>query len=123
MALHTHKEIEHLKKLGASPELAEAIVELHTKNDEYLITKGDLNVAIVSLKNGIHESKNDLKLEIIRVESALNGKISDIKGEIKSIQTHNKISLAVLLVLLGILIAPLIKPSGTIIASLIQYFI
>jgi hypothetical protein len=46
MILDTYKEIEHLKEVGADLELAKAIVELHTKSDEHLVTKADLKAEI-----------------------------------------------------------------------------
>jgi hypothetical protein len=122
MTLHTHKEIEHLKKLGVSPELAEAIVELHTKSDEHLVTKSDLNTATVALKSElntatvalkseIHESKSDLKLELVKIE-----------GEIKALSNSKWFDRSLAIAILGFFITSYIKPVGTAVVSLIQYF-
>jgi len=44
MILETHKKyyIEHLKEMGAKPELAQAIIELHIESGEHLATKADI---------------------------------------------------------------------------------
>lgn len=102
MTLNTYKEIEHLKKLGASTELAEAIVELHTKSDEHLVTKGDLNRDIgdlkSELKSQIYESKNDLKLELAKIE-----------GEIKAINRDKILDRSLLIGIFLMMIGYLIK--------------
>jgi hypothetical protein len=111
MILDTHKEIEHLKELGATQKLAEGIVQLHTKSDDHLSTKADLVATKVDLKTDITrlESKIDtieIKLEskIDTIVSGLNSNIRDLTKDINWLKT---ISIANFTLLLGAVISTL----------------
>jgi seryl-tRNA synthetase len=118
MILESHKKyyIEHLKEKGAKQELAEAIIELHIENGEHLATKADI----------IH-LENVTKADINRLESATKADIarleSTTKAEMGNIQINIKWLIAISLATLTILLTPLFKPAGTMVASLIQSLI
>jgi hypothetical protein len=89
MILETHKKyyIEHLKVMGATPELAEAIIELHIEGGENLATKADI----------IH-FENATKADIAQ----LGSKIEKIETKI---DTNNKWVMAVLSTILTVLLS------------------
>lgn len=103
MILETHKKyyIEHLKEVGAKPELAEAIVELHIESGEQLATKHDLK-----------DTKNELRAEIQQVKNELRGEIqkeiAPIHEKLAVLDERTKTSLNISLVILGAVLAPLV---------------
>jgi hypothetical protein len=96
MILETHKKyyIEHLKEVGAKPELAEAIVELHIESGEQLATKHDL-------KDAKSELKGDINRLDSKIDNIASGLRSDIRDLIKDISWLKTISIANFTLLLG----------------------
>lgn len=89
--IDTHREVENLISRGLEKKIAEAIIDVHTKNQEELATKSD----IAMLRSDMNSIKTELKSEITLVESNLKSEISGIHHKIDSVESRseNKIDL------------------------------
>jgi len=111
--LNTHKEVENLISAGVNKRMAEAILDLHVKNQDQLATKTDIEALkeatktdIAILRSEMNSMKTELKSEIALVESRLESNINDVKKDVNWIKT---ISMATFTILLGTLVTLIIQ--------------
>ena len=99
--LDTHLIVKNFIKHGFSEEQAEVIVEAINDQNTQLVTKNDLNIAILELKtelkSDIHELRTELKTDIFELGT-------NFKSDISAINTNVKWLIAITLLLVGILL-------------------
>ena len=66
--LNTHTTVKKFIKHGFSEEQAEVIVEAINDQNTQLVTKNDLNIAILELKNDLKSDISELKVSIAEVK-------------------------------------------------------
>ena len=66
--LNTHTTVKNFIKHGFSEEQAEVIVEAINDQNTQLVTKNDLNIAILELKNDLKSDISELKVSIAEVK-------------------------------------------------------
>lgn len=109
MILDTYKEVEHLKNRGASSELAEAIVDLHTKSDAHLVTRKDLIITEQNLRSDLKEFRHEIRSDLKEFRAEFQKEILEVKGDIKSLHTSANWSMAIVIAILTIILSTVIK--------------
>ncbi len=101
MGLDMKTDIQDFQKGGFNEAQAKTLAnKLHREREDDIVTKKDLIISEQKIKSEIQEFRHELKSEIHELRTELKCDILDIRGNIKELCLHNKLNLAIQIIIL-----------------------